>query len=409
MNKQRLIAAILTIAFAMTTLSCSAMADDDGPATRASAEQEALRQRDIAERKAALEITAAHERRVLQRLALRHDADAEVLRLFLAASEPLDACKHSGLIFGRLFSDDVAADDPARVACQTALDARSEQAVTAILQAPDRGVSHLFAALGRGQLRDAAQDALRDELYLRDPLNPAVLAVWLGDTRWQPSDSEVDLRLWEVAHAGHAWRSYHGDNGKRLMQAMLSVPATPEMIELHREGLEQLVTDTSQLKALTPELQGRLAAATIAWGYQMANSIFGLQSLAHACDFERQTASSAQRMQACEILGQRMATQPETLLDQRVGARLWQRALIAQRLDATPAIEQIRRFYWLMEQFVLLSNDRQLATYEAMLEHTLRGESELQVWQHLIADAGLPLDPPPMWQPKHAGWDQPYR
>ena len=84
MNKQRLIAAALTIAFAMTTLSCSALAEEteasEWAAERAAAEQS---------RAASNE----HLQRVLQRIALRHDAEAAVLRFQLGPLEPLAACE----------------------------------------------------------------------------------------------------------------------------------------------------------------------------------------------------------------------------------------------------------------------------------------------------------------------------
>ena len=395
-------------------VACSAVAD---PAAKAQSEQQQEEQRE-ADLHAGL--MSEHFARVLERQALRTDADAELLRLQLGPVESPPGCEQQRVTPGLGLISPAKTDDPAAERavqdCQMALMLWRDERASAVLEAPGLEPRHLFAVLARPGTDSALEFALLDRLYSLDPQNPAVLGRQLKDPRWTPTAAELDARLFELAEAAQPFRSYLNEHGQQLLQATLSVAPSPGLLEAQKAAFRRRPNDplADLLLPYEPEPSqlARHAAAIPAIGlYLAAVPLSEAGALVAACDPRRVERISTSRLQACRQIGQRMAEQPESMIDQRIGARIWQRALNALGEDEQPAIEAQRLSYWQMEQYGVyeFATIDEARSMDQKIESMLRGESELDYIRSLVESAGGQVSPPPGWAPDVPRWDDPYR
>ncbi|MCK7593672.1 hypothetical protein [Pseudomarimonas salicorniae] len=352
-------------------------------------------------------LTDAHLDRALDRIALRHDADAQLVRFAVGATDWLGDC--SGQVWARhglVFQG----DDPL-MRCDPAKDAWARASTEALLDAPDIGPHHLFALL-RANQDPSVKRRVIDALLAAEPLNPAVLAAQLGDPAWQPDDALLDARIEAVAEGRQGFDTHAARISQIMAEASSAIAADPELITLLLRVEEDGRGPESSVEPAPAEVLAEMAALMpIMPAIFSSTSNLLMSALSPVCDPHR--GLSERRLRACAGLGRAMAEQPQAPIEQRLGARLWWQALQALGEDPEPARESMRQGLWQTEAFIDLLNRQQaeeaggwsVAYSQAMR----RGESEWDLQQRTLREAGVPLRPPEGYLPEAIKRNDPYR
>ncbi|MDR0226316.1 MAG: hypothetical protein LBI66_07835 [Burkholderiaceae bacterium] len=276
-------------------------------------------------------------------------------------------------------------------------DARELAFATILGQMPDgrmpqeQAVPDQVMAWRQAALERAGGDRLAYQLLIDARPVPGNVVRGIAIDRWRA------LEPWNLAPL-----LYQALPAEQLMQAQRSATHTrmywyDSLRWMHAALLRQPPTE-AESRAFQPEgaLDAEELAASTAAGIWAATMMPRYGVLLTACKLPA-LRETPERLADCRHAADVLTTHPSIVLEQMVGLALL-REMAGDGEERASLQARRRRVQWQMHQFARLSvNDRAAPLMRQLADPSI--QTEQQLLERTLLQAGLPLDPPPDWVP----------